>query len=157
MLAAKNWSEVTLPESLEVLGSCAFGETGITQLHIPASLKYFGIAPIGVKREYGFWVYNTEQTCALYFTGDMPQWEDLSNAMPNLTSTYCYYPRENPTWTENLRDLLDGSGTYQIHWLATDCHPAGVRGADRWFWEAAHGPGAARRRPQPGSHLDQQR
>lgn len=38
----------------------------------------------------------------------------------NLTSTYCYYPRENPTWTENLRDLLDGSGTYQIHWLATD-------------------------------------
>ena len=40
--------------------------------------------------------------------------------MPNLTSTYCYYPRENPTWTENLRDLLDGSGTYQIHWLATD-------------------------------------
>ena len=113
-------SEVTLPESLEVLGSCAFGETGITQLHIPASLKYFGIAPIGVKREYGFWGYNTEQTCALYFTGDMPQWEDLSNAMPNLTSTYCYYPRENPTWTENLRDLLDGSGTYQIHWLATD-------------------------------------
>ena len=36
-------------------------------------------------------------------------------------------------------------------------HPAGVRGADRWFWEAAHGPGAARRRSQPGSHLDQQR
>ncbi len=121
-LGCEMLSEVTLPESLESLGSYAFCETDITELQIPASLAYFGNLPIGGKQTFYptgvVWVYDTEHAYTLYFAGDMPEWEP--NPIPNLPSTCCYFPRENSTWTENLRNLLDGLTTYRIRWLATD-------------------------------------
>lgn len=116
-------TEVTLPENLEILGNFVFVATGITELNLPASLKSFGIAPIAGKYESGRLTFDVNEEYVLRFAGDMPEWTDPSQIMPNLAGLYCYYPRENRTWTDNLRYVMDGS-LYKVHWLAADvCLP----------------------------------
>lgn len=112
-------TEVTLPEELEVLGSFAFAATGVTELNLPASLKFFGKAPIGGRYELGILTFDGDEEYVLRFAGDMPEWENPSQIMPNLAGLYWYYPRENRTWADNLRYLMDGS-LYKVHWLAAD-------------------------------------
>ena len=112
-------TEVTLPEGLEVLGNFVFTATDITELTLPASLRSFGMAPIGGRFVLGIPTFDGDEEYVLRFAGDMPEWVDPAQVMPNLDGLYCYYPRENRTWTDQLRYLLDGS-MYKVHWLATD-------------------------------------
>lgn len=110
---------INLPVGLQSIGSYAFACTGITELSVPQTVTSWGDCPIGVTRGDRGYVYDTSRTYVIYFAGDLPEWEGIYG-LPNMTNLYCYFPRDNTTWTENLRYLMDGPAFFRIHWLAAD-------------------------------------
>lgn len=110
---------IKLPVGLQSIGSYAFACTGITELSVPQTVTSWGDCPIGVTRGDRGYVYDTSRTYVIYFAGDLPEWEGIYG-LPNMTNLYCYFPRDNTTWTENLRYLMDGPAFFRIHWLAAD-------------------------------------
>lgn len=110
---------INLPLGLQSIGSYAFACTGITELSVPQTVTSWGDCPIGVTMGDRGYVYDTNQTYVIYFAGNLPEWEGI-NGLPNMTNLYCYFPRDNTTWTENLRYLMDGPAFFRIHWLAAD-------------------------------------
>ena len=108
---------INLPVGLQSIGSYAFACTGITELSVPQTVTSWGDCPIGVTRGDRGYVYDTSRTYVIYFAGDLPEWEGIYG-LPNMTNLYCYFPRDNTTWTENLRYLMDGPAFFRIHWLA---------------------------------------
>lgn len=112
---------IKLPVGLQSIGSYAFACTGITELSVPQTVTSWGDCPIGVTRGDRGYVYDTSRTYAIYFAGDLPEWEGMYGyGLPNMTNLYCYFPRDNTTWMEDLRYLMDGPAFFRIHWLAAD-------------------------------------
>ena len=110
---------IKLPVGLQSIGSYAFACTGITELSVPQTVTSWGDCPIGVTRGDRGYVDDTSRTYVIYFAGDLPEWEGVYG-LPNVTNLYCYFPRDNTVWTENLRYLMDGPAFFRIHWLAAD-------------------------------------
>lgn len=110
---------IKLPLGLQSIGSYAFACTGIRELSVPQTVTSWGDCPIGITKGDGGYVPDTNQTYVIYFAGDLPEWEGIYG-LPNMTNLYCYFPRDNTTWTENLRYLMDGPAFFRIHWLAAD-------------------------------------
>lgn len=110
---------INLPVGLQSIGSYAFACTGITELSVPQTVTSWGDCPIGVTRGDRGYVYDTSRTYVIYFAGDLPEWEGIYG-LPNMTNLYCYFPRDNTTWMEDLRYLMDGPAFFRIHWLAAD-------------------------------------
>lgn len=108
---------INLPVGLQSIGSYAFACTGITELSVPQTVTSWGDCPIGVTMGDRGYVYDTSRTYVIYFAGDLPEWEGVYG-LPNMTNLYCYFPRDNTTWMENLRYLMDGPAFFRIHWLA---------------------------------------
>lgn len=112
---------IKLPVGLQSIGSYAFACTGITELSVPQTVTSWGDCPIGVTRGDRGYVYDTSRTYVIYFAGDLPEWEGMYGyGLPNMTNLYCYFPRDNTTWMEDLRYLMDGPAFFRIHWLAAD-------------------------------------
>lgn len=112
---------INLPLGLQSIGSYAFACTGITELSVPQTVTSWGDCPIGVTMGDRGYVYDTNQTYVIYFAGNLPEWEGRDGLpIPNMTNLYCYFPRDNTTWTENLRHLMDGPAFFRIHWLSAD-------------------------------------
>lgn len=110
---------IKLPLGLQSIGSYVFACTGITELSVPQTVTSWGDCPIGVTKGDRGYVLDTNQTYVIYFAGNLPEWEGI-NGLPNMTNLYCYFPRDNTTWTENLRYLMDGPAFFRIHWLSAD-------------------------------------
>ena len=110
---------INLPVGLQSIGSYAFACTGITELSVPQTVTSWGDCPIGVTMGDRGYVYDTSRTYVIYFAGDLPEWEGVYG-LPNMTNLYCYFPRDNTTWMEDLRYLMDGPAFFRIHWLAAD-------------------------------------
>ena len=110
---------IKLPVGLQSIGSYAFACTGITELSVPQTVTSWGDCPIGVTSVDRGYVDDTSRTYVIYFAGDLPEWEGVYG-LPNVTNLYCYFPRDNTVWTENLRYLMDGPAFFRIHWLAAD-------------------------------------
>lgn len=108
---------INLPVGLQSIGSYAFACTGITELSVPQTVTSWGDCPIGVTMGDRGYVYDTSRTYVIYFAGDLPEWEGVYG-LPNMTNLYCYFPRDNTTWMEDLRYLMDGPAFFRIHWLA---------------------------------------
>lgn len=108
---------IKLPVGLQSIGSYAFACTGITELSVPQTVTSWGDCPIGVTMGDRGYVYDTSRTYVIYFAGDLPEWEGVYG-LPNMTNLYCYFPRDNTTWMEDLRYLMDGPAFFRIHWLA---------------------------------------
>ncbi len=101
---------LVLPENLTRLGGSLFWDcTALTELTIPKNVTYFG--------DYSFQRCTALET--ITFLGDAPQfaadlWGNVVH-FPDLTITI-YYPKDNPTWTEEVRQNYGGNVT----WVAMD-------------------------------------
>ena len=91
---------IVIPDSIEMLGMNTFGNSGLTSVTIPASVKQM-YNPFG----------DCEALEEIIFEGDAPAFVDYSFRGLTLTA---YYPGGNATWTEDV--LQDYGG--DITWIA---------------------------------------
>ena len=91
-----------LPETLETIGWSAFSDTSVTNLRIPEKVTSIGNNAFSTTRVFP----------KIFFTGDAP-----SFGVSTFSGTVgtVYYPTNNPTWTEDVRQLYDAR---QLSWVA---------------------------------------
>lgn len=112
----KKLKSIELPLGLKSIGDYAFACTGITELLIPKTVISVGDNIIGVKELDGQYAADGDSTYIIYFEGDIPEW-NFSGPIPQMRNARCYFPKDNATWIEKLRELIDGPYFWKIHWI----------------------------------------
>ena len=97
----RNLKTVKLPTSLKKIGLCAFDSSAITSIIIPKNVTH--IVQSAFSR-----CHNLK---SIRFEGDAPEMD--SHIFMPITTT-AYYPKNNPTWTEAVRQNYGG----KITWIA---------------------------------------
>ena len=93
--------QIILPDTVTVIEREAFNRSGLTAITIPKSVTSIGQAAFR----------DAAKLKEVTFLGDMPTIHTL--AFKNCVLTI-YYPKDNPTWTEDARAALDST----ITWIA---------------------------------------
>lgn len=95
----ENLRDVTIPETIESIYNYAFsGCESLKYLVIPGSVKSIGDYALG-------YLENAE----IRFRGDAPA---LGDWVFNRSVVTCYYPADNATWTEEVRQQYGGTVTW---------------------------------------------
>jgi hypothetical protein len=94
-----NLKQITIPDSVKEIGGHALRQTGITQLTIPASVTKIGL--------FAFTGSAMEE---ITFLGDYTS--DISGKCTDGITATVYYPGDNPTWTQEVRDSFEGNLTW---------------------------------------------
>lgn len=97
----KNLQVITLSEGLSEIEEKAFAGSGLQSITIPASVTALG-------RQ----LFKDSAIKEIVFLGDVPK-NIHEDAFGGVTATV-YYPKDNPTWTEEARDNYGGN----ITWVA---------------------------------------
>lgn len=125
--------EINMPESLERIGYGAFYQTiSLNYLLFPRGLKVLDDA-----------FYISEPPAVMVFTGDAPALGIWSGFIDTLTVkqgdlTTIYYPAENPTWTDEVREAFGP----RITWNGNDLPKPSAAdvfsdiNANAWYYES---------------------
>ena len=99
-----NLEKIDLGDSVEFIGASAFSNcTKLSAITIPAS--------VSVMQTYAF--RNCTSLKTIIFEGNSQPQDSYSKPFYGVTS-YAYYPANNPTWTESVRQNYGGT----IKWVA---------------------------------------
>ena len=102
----KSLTSINIPENVTSIGDFAFSICkSLTEITIPE-----GVTSIG---DHAF--SNGEQLEKVVFLGSAP--ERMDATMFNYTSTVCCYPKDDPTWTPDVRKWY---GYGKITWVAIE-------------------------------------
>lgn len=113
-----------LHEGITEIGSCAFRDTGIQNLVIPKSVKTIG-----------GWAFVSQYLVSVKFLGDAPQSYSSDQTFgANALPITVYYPGDNATWTESIRQNLstDSNLTWVSFHGANGPHSLG----STWYYDA---------------------
>lgn len=95
----ENLRDVIIPETIESIYTHAFsGCESLKYLAIPGSVRFIGDYSLGYLED-----------AEIRFLGDAPELEDW---VFNRSVVTCYYPAENETWTEAVRQQYGGTVTW---------------------------------------------
>lgn len=110
-------TQIDLPDTVTSIGFCAFEKcSSLTKIHIPNNVASIDSLAF----------YDCEKLEQITFNGDAPRIS--SSAFTSVTATV-YYPSNNGTWTENVRQNYDGTLTWIAHthtWDDDDCTTASI-------------------------------
>ena len=112
---------VEIPDALRVIESYAFdGCTGLTEVTLPASVTTLGTKTFD----------NCTELQKIYFEGNAPK-HFAGNKVVDLfgsTTATVYYPADNETWTEEVRQNYGGTVTWKLYCVGehTEVIDAGV-------------------------------
>ena len=132
---------IDLPENLLVIGRQAFCGTSLTSIEIPSSvaaidyrafaqcenLKYLNL-PADLVELYGSCFIDCPNLSAIAFRSDAPYFYD--NTFQDTTLT-AYYPADNATWTEEVRQNYGGT----ITWIPYEVLPFTDVPANSFYYE----------------------
>ena len=94
-----NLKQITIPETVTEIGRDALRGTGIEKLTIPASVT-----------KIDTYAFTGNALKEITFLGDYTP--DLSKSCLQETTVVVYYPKDNPTWTQEVRDSFSGTLTW---------------------------------------------
>lgn len=115
-------TKVNIPESVTSIGNLAFGATSVAELTIPAAVTSIG-DNLFLNRACG----------KITFKGSAPV--IAASAFTDMT-TEIYYPADNPTWTEEVRQNYGGT----ITWVAYEEQPGDTCGENlTWVFDEGTG------------------
>lgn len=110
---AFNWCErlgnVTIPENVTRIGKYAFSRCGFTEITIPAGVQELG--------SYAFFLCSGLKTVRFQWTRPTI----AGNAFSDVTAT-CYYPSNNPAWTADVLQNYSG----KLTWIGQEMEEPGV-------------------------------
>ena len=102
--------EVIIPDTVTKIYEDAMDQTSLTKITIPASVTEIGVSAFGM-------CYDLEK---VVFAGDAPVFAiNWSRGPFNYTTTTAYYPADNATWTEEVRQDYGGTITWVPYTGAT--------------------------------------
>ena len=96
---AGNSNQITVSDNVFEIGGGAFSDGTMTDITIPNSITAIG----GIAFE------NCDNLKTVEFLGDAPEIDD--STFRNVTTT-CYYPADNTTWTDEVRQDYGGTVTW---------------------------------------------
>ena len=100
---------IEIPDSITHIGSSAFGRCRFTSIEIPASVEYVGADAFSL----------CQHLTDITFNGQAPDIGE--NAFYGVTTTV-YYPENDSSWTEEIRQNYGG----HITWVAKESEPEGT-------------------------------
>lgn len=119
----RSLKNITIPEGVTIIQNFAFGYSGLTNIKLPVSLQQIApnafcasnLTQITIPANVTYIMSDAFGLChslqRVQFTGSAPSFD--SYVFSTVTTT-AYYPKDNPSWTEEVRQNYGGT----ITWLS---------------------------------------